>query len=378
MMKPSCKYPIESCRDTLTIMCGIAEEGLNNFDGNKRKETDFMFKNTFLPRDERRSIMDFPTLNVKVAHQYYGKLLGHRFLYRRRAAHYNTFIKDHFPYEIYSMLKRFGYNWYEFDPVKVKAAHRLKENGVLDELLRDNLIHLIPPALQTGLGPKDMKTRFGKALWKRIANSPKTKNHIIFSLSYISPEAYDLPYKFLGLTGGLDARVLRKIPRGPFTVRDAVNFFHQYNDTKVMFHELGWAFNPDWSFQRIKREHDLATAAIRREKYSSEPFCDPDVRDIGGFTFTKLVSPLQVKEEGDNMHHCVGSYARRCKEGYYTVYKVESEHERATLGITISINLDGETIYNYNQCYGHCNRRVSDDLEYAALRLVADLNKETE
>lgn len=157
-------------------------------------------------------------------------------------------------------------------------------------------------------------------------------------------------------------------------------------DTRIMAVQLGATFNPNWSLNRMKREHDNYTQVINAQRHSPEPFCNPDIHTIEGrglsVTFTRLNSPFLIAEEGREMRHCVGSYALRAGSGQYSVYKVECPEldVRATLGLTHTSErmvympalpisfysddtpLDTEIregyVRTFNQMYGRMNSRV--------------------
>jgi len=68
------------------------------------------------------------------------------------------------------------------------------------------------------------------------------------------------------------------------------------------------------------------------------------------------------------MRHCVASYAHMASQGRYAVFKIEGK-ERATLGLTLgsAVDVDNPTGNRVphamiQQCYGHSNKTISDEL----------------
>ena len=113
-------------------------------------------------------------------------------------------------------------------------------------------------------------------------------------------------------------------------------------DTYSMAEQLGLKVNPKWSLNRFKEQHDLFSREILRKEYSEEPIDIGIYKNIKanveheGYKFELLESPLKVRQEGDKMRHCVGSYAKRCAKGEYVVYHVTSpEGVESTLGCAI-------------------------------------------
>lgn len=104
-----------------------------------------------------------------------------------------------------------------------------------------------------------------------------------------------------------------------------------------------------------------------------------------GYKFEQILDSHKLYDEGETMHHCVFSYTNSCSKEKYTVFKVfgegkSKEDSRATLGIYIKEEEDGNKKsslkYTFNQMYGYCNSRVSDDMHKAAKLLIKKLNAE--
>ena len=82
----------------------------------------------------------------------------------------------------------------------------------------------------------------------------------------------------------------------------------------------------------------------------------------GEYTIEYLSSTLDVIEERIEMHHCIAKYHDCMASSRYAAFKVHGNDERATLGVEVKYNKDGPNQYKFNQCQGHCNSRVSDEM----------------
>lgn len=93
------------------------------------------------------------------------------------------------------------------------------------------------------------------------------------------------------------------------------------------------------------------------------PYSNEGSVNFNGFVFTPLCTPGELKKEGEEMDHCVGSYTDRCldiKPAH--VYKIEGPNVRATM--ELYEYKEGE--FEISQLYGERNMTVRDDaLDYA-------------
>lgn len=149
----------------------------------------------------------------------------------------------------------------------------------------------------------------------------------------------------------------------------------------------------------MKEKHDEYSYRIAMKDVRHDPiewyqeYGLPEVwTDDKGHTFTLLKTGAEIKKEGLDMKHCVGSYYQRCYNKNYVVYSVENpEGERSTLGIHVGngssnvFMLNGNVTsveenedhveYTFNQMYGACNKMVSMEEGVAGDRLITHLNK---
>jgi len=110
---------------------------------------------------------------------------------------------------------------------------------------------------------------------------------------------------------------------------------------------------------------------------------DPYVRRIewGGYVFVALASAAELEEEGEAMHHCVGSYDENCRDGVTRVYSVrerKSGMRVATCALECSIDDDGIR-WEHDQTKGIRNADVPREVLVAAdavLRSYLDLPEE--
>ena len=249
------KYEIETCRDSLTVSVAENTDTLKEFSNFRVKETDFSAKNRYLPKGDKvdlgkwfstkdpvsgEEISRYYDKQVKGLHKKFCELLGPKFNYRIRVAHYNTMVKDHFPEEALPFLRGIGFKgWRIICAGKLAKAHRSKDK--LWELHRDGLTNLMPVTINTGWSPQEAKEYFGKSLWKTIANSSKTKNHLIFSelpdilhidnqraMGNLVEKSYKTRYKFLPYIRENPslADFFIAVPKGTST-RDAVRVYRK-------------------------------------------------------------------------------------------------------------------------------------------------------
>ncbi len=79
----------------------------------------------------------------------------------------------------------------------------------------------------------------------------------------------------------------------------------------------------------------------------------------------------RLREEGQDMEHCVFSYLWDCTQQRYRVFSLQSKTERATLGLYI----DPITHRcRYDQLRGYQNAAASNAMELVAKRLITQTN----
>lgn len=275
--------------------------------------------------------------------------------------------------------------------ITVDAIWKVKEQ--LDQCEKDGIENIIPFVIKTGMSPQQLKEHFGKSLWKKITKQSMSRNR------YIAPRVKHRDVD-LASTLTLPSHILKRgmmsnIPwndcgewllsngiykacKGThYEYRDLNEWTNFYTDTKRMAGQLGKNFSQAWSPEKMKQKHEEFVKLIMLKKYSSTPFAhlvNFKLKEIAeeGVRAVICDSALAVHQEGEIMHHCVGSYANYVAEGRYLVYAFSVGGERSsTLGIWAE---DGK--YRYNQHYGFCNKRVENEKEkQLALKIINLLNE---
>ncbi|ELS9673842.1 PcfJ domain-containing protein [Salmonella enterica] len=110
-----------------------------------------------------------------------------------------------------------------------------------------------------------------------------------------------------------------------------------------------WRLSDEWT-QRVRQN---ATAAIKEWKGTGINW---GAIDNG---VTELVTFEGLCNEGQEMEHCIASYAHWCASGKYLAFSVLMENERATLGLSRTEN---NLIYQFDQMRGIYNQAVSRNM----------------
>jgi len=297
-----------------------------------------------------------------------------------KAVHYKYYISP-----VKEWVGKYGFTAYKKYPDAQKVVAILKVKDKLEQAKKDGIENIAPFIIKTGKSPHEMKKQLGKGLWKKLTHNSASRNKLIVqrtrygstieALQSMSSTALKLNVKD-------EILALRDIPwkqlvGGKTKVKTIAMYI---NDYYRMQGQSGLPVSRELKWSTAKELHDTAIRAYNERRQLtyiqdfSIPAMVPREAKLDGYTLTLLTSGLQVVDEGREMHHCVGSYARDIAEGRYLVYKVEGE-ERATLGISIS-HESGAPAYQYQQCYKKCNESVSGKTKAAALTLIAAINKE--
>lgn len=379
------KFPLS--HDPVRKIVRVGNIEIKEPDLRRRKEYDFYWKSEFTgvnppsvknpaPVDDwGLDCIDGFQRSTKELHKFYCELLGPRFAYRYQAAHYHTWISPHISQETANLLRMTGRHWMQYNNRLVKLAHNVLP--YIQQAERDGLINIIPIIVLFCKSPQDIRAEIGKGAWKRVANNSKTRNVLMMN-ALINEPPITLGVKLdtvLRISSGVlnlhpfpdkDLEIVdRIIPK-----RDKMSFrqtIHLITDTRSM---LGDAFNPEWSYARMKREHDDAVKAENAKRYSSKSFAEPWSYSADGYTATLLTSPLDIANEGRLMRHCVASYAKLAAKGSYAVFEIDGK-ERATLGVKRT-NIGAIT----DQCYGACNAVVKPSTHVFAQKALDAYRKD--
>jgi len=148
--------------------------------------------------------------------------------------------------------------------------------------------------------------------------------------------------------------------------------------------ELRWPDNVTWDsatdrqakWHRMESERREEERQLRRKAEEEKPFpvqWISDYEDDKGYSISYIDTPEGLREEGDKMHHCVGSYSSNVHKGYSSIYSVRKDGKRvATLELrksnavqepsTLAFFCEPKESYRIGQLYGHCNKAVSSEV----------------
>lgn len=297
-----------------------------------------------------------------------------------KAVHYKYYISP-----VKEWVEKYGFTAHKKYPDARKVVAILKVKDKLEQAKKDGIENIAPLIIKTGNSPHEMKKQLGKGLWKKLAHNSASRNKLIVQRTRHGSTIEALQ-SMSSTALKLDVRdeilALRDIPwKNVVGGKGKVRVIARYiSDYYRMQGQMGLPVSRDLKWSTTKSLHDESVRLYNernRLAYIKDFNIPSDVlREFScdGVIFSLLTSGQQVVDEGREMHHCVGSYAKSVANGGYLVYKVEGD-ERATLGITISYE-GGKAAYMYQQCYKKCNEQVSAKTKAAALSLVAALNKE--
>ncbi len=114
---------------------------------------------------------------------------------------------------------------------------------------------------------------------------------------------------------------------------------------------------------------------VSNKDFITKKFAEPVV--LNKIQFTPITSRLELFQEGKDMQHCVFSYSTFIENTQYIVFKVESEHSRGTLGVTVDSNKN-KIDFKFSQAFGKYNAVLDDNTLKACHKLIANLNKSRE
>lgn len=260
--------------------------------------------------------------------------------------------------------------------------------------------------------PKFLKEHFGKGLWKKFCKNSFSRNQLICKTSRDQAvEGFklmnEIPSSLLKWRVGANLTIMelqwcKQHMKGLWTDRRAIhNACQLVADTHRMAMQLNENFNLNWDRERMQREHNRFVE-LQNERWRAgvalrfqyvETIGDfswienikahkLDCFEYEGYTYELLDTVDKIKEEGADMHHCVGTYAPRSSRGEYAVYSVKKDGKKySTLGIDRgkSVTVQNEkvpVIYSFNQHYKACNQVIDDvDCTEGAKILIKQLNK---
>lgn len=247
-------------------------------------------------------------------------------------------------------------------PGKFKAV--VKYHDLLKQAVKDNQKNILPILANCGKTPQELKKEFGKGLWKKLCGNSFYRNNLIADTT----EVYEVSQKWDSgaLKGAFPharhwAKNTCKVPYSKMTrTTEEVTLFL---DTERLANQVGLPFNENWSKLKMKEKHDeymniQIQARDEERKKRDEQYrlrierlqsvdlskvYSQTVFELEGVTATILTTYDQIRKEGVEMHHCVGSYAESCVNGSYIVLHVTGDGEETTIGLH-------EKSYGWNGC----------------------------
>jgi hypothetical protein len=299
------------------------------------------------------------------------------------------------------------YNWYTISILnnRKKAITTLKEDG---------LYHLTPLVKfleeDTNQPCKVLKEKTGKSKWKELCKNSFTRNCLVAKVN-------DYEYVSYGITTG--PSMLMKY--GSVELVRAYSLATKYSDLRWFkvsdyknYGELYRYFTLISDSIKIYklisriRDKEVNEKSLKKKLYNMTPeelkvYHDnlaleyEELRDqaakepiewvvntfelsgeVLGTPYKILQSPLEIREEGRNMHHCVGMYDSRVLDKEYLVVSVDPDSkEPSTLGLRVAYD-DGKMVLKFNQHYYACNKPVDVERESVGYEIIKKLNKEIE
>lgn len=285
---------------------------------------------------------------------------------------YNKLLYKYYYYTLDSKIRQIIWS-----PVKNKSLQRAvrlqtfqKDTlNTMNTVIADGITNVLPIVHYTKKSPHELKKYFGKGVWKSLCNNTFHRNRMLVQWGYILkwehtptlPDAKTISNVPTSLLMWYNPRIdiyiedFNRLSKGHWTDYAWMEgFYDVFVDTKDMKLKLEEKWNPSRysSFEELKKEHDAVTERFRikeakeREKRILEYSVEfewlkdyPDelkLVDEDGNIFSAhlLRSKQKIHEEGDAMHHCVGSYADNVADGRYLVYSISMNGERySTLGL---------------------------------------------
>lgn len=235
----------------------------------------------------------------------------------------------------------------------LRAGRLLYRNSALVQQAEMDGIPQVAPILAVfGSDPHTLRKRFGKSAWRKIHHSDLRHNILRAAIKVHTRIPFEI---ILDIPNGALREILGMVKtNGDMAVSEAVRFARNRSEMResVMLVKdlirMGGELNPQWSLNRLRREHDLRARQWSCRWASSEPFAPAFSREVDGFVFTRLISLADFAAEGLSMHHCISSYGERAKRGHETAFRIEGRERASVSFSSIAMELRGP-----------CNRAVS-------------------
>lgn len=224
----------------------------------------------------------------------------------------------------------------------------------------DGLSNIAPMLVRFNRSPSEIRRQIGGEYWKRIHHDTLKANVdklvLMMVLGWSLDEAMLFPSNIKKranyyIKASKSAMLLasRLHARGG----DFMQFYIMAND----INRMGGTLDQTWGRKRTKAEHDALVMKRVMASTNNTPWAKAWFYDVGPYSFSLLKSESELVIEGATQRHCVGSYAKACREGREFVLRVEGK-ERATCSWA-----KGD---NAMQIQGFANTDVSKECRLAA------------
>ena len=271
-----------------------------------------------------------------------------------------------------------------------KYVNNLSERrDTIRQCLLDGQENIVPfiVSSEDKVTPSELRSDLGKGNWKTLLRNSVTRNTLLSRrINICGVAVINTPSTLLRGSGepvicAYTIKVLKGLRSlgKPDTVRKVHNTI---TDTRRMYSQLQKELpkqSKSWDWGKWEERHSWCTEKINEKKYSKDVFdklkeYPTNFESAGGkYTATLLRSAYDIRNEGENMHHCVGSYSDLSEKGDYLVLSMSDERGKvSTLGCKVH---QKESVVTLNQHYGYCNATIKDkDLIKFSKEVIENLN----
>lgn len=233
----------------------------------------------------------------------------------------------------------------------------------------DGIPQVAPIVAAFGADPGALRARFGKGLWKRVHHS-ELRHNVMRALLWMQTA---MPFEAIMAIplGALPEANGKVLAHGKAAYVAAIPFATGRNDMReaVMLTRdvmrMAGEIKAGWSLRRLREEHDRLARDVARRSADPTPFAEPWSREVGGFTFERLVSHADFAAEGMAMHHCIAGYGSAAKAGREVAFRITGQ-ERASVSFSRT----------HMELKGPCNRAVTSACRAATVSMWAQFQKE--
>lgn len=297
-------------------------------------------------------------------------------------------VKAFIPDDLYPLAKRVckgGRGLY----VPYTLTNLNKNKDLIRQCISDGMESITPLILYISRLPEELtitKLRgfLGKSLWKSVLKNSISRNRML-CVSYEASKRQQHNHtlsELQQLPSGLLARTETKrvvsllagklIKDNKLICKENdihIKIDNIILDTKSMCNQLGKDLpkqHTTWDLPKWEERHQYYTEQLHLKNYSKDKFnsvytLDKEYKSFcGNYTAVLIDNAFDIKNEGVIMHHCVGSYSSRVKEGSYLVLSIldKDGSRRSTLGL-----YRGSRNVSFSQHYGYCNKYITCDNE---------------